>query len=255
MLAVYIDLVMILNFFVDFLLLLGTNRLSGFPPKPLRSCAAAAVGGVYGGACLLPGFAFLGGLLWRIIVLALIGFCSFGFELHALKRCSIFLLLSMALGGISVSLGENNFFLLILAGLAVVVLCKVSFGDGIGGREYLPLELSYQGNHVTLTALRDSGNTLMDPVTGESVFLISPAMAMKLTGLSEQQILDPLGTLLQRPIPGLRLIPYKAIGSDCGMLLALRFSDVRLDGRKCSATVAFAPAGLGEGQCFQALVT
>ena len=28
---VYLDLVIILNFLVDFLLLLGTNRLSGFP--------------------------------------------------------------------------------------------------------------------------------------------------------------------------------------------------------------------------------
>ena len=38
---VYLDLVVILNFLVDFLLLLGTNRLSGFPLAAGR-CAAAA---------------------------------------------------------------------------------------------------------------------------------------------------------------------------------------------------------------------
>ena len=39
---IYLDLVVILNFLVDFLLLLGTNRLSGFPASPLRAAAAAA---------------------------------------------------------------------------------------------------------------------------------------------------------------------------------------------------------------------
>ena len=41
---IYLDLVVILNFLVDFLLLLGTNRLSGFPASPLRAAAAAALG-------------------------------------------------------------------------------------------------------------------------------------------------------------------------------------------------------------------
>ena len=40
---IYLDLVVILNFLVDFLLLLGTNRLSGFPASPLRAAAAAAL--------------------------------------------------------------------------------------------------------------------------------------------------------------------------------------------------------------------
>ncbi len=56
----YLDVVAILNFLVDFLLILGTNRLTGFPPEYWRSAAAAGLGGVYGAACLLPGFSFLG---------------------------------------------------------------------------------------------------------------------------------------------------------------------------------------------------
>ena len=42
-LKIYLDLVVILNFLVDFLLLLGTNRLSGFPASPLRAAASAAL--------------------------------------------------------------------------------------------------------------------------------------------------------------------------------------------------------------------
>ena len=57
---VYVDGVMLLNFLVDYLLLLGTNRLSGHPSDSRRLLASAVLGAVYSGACLLPGFRFLG---------------------------------------------------------------------------------------------------------------------------------------------------------------------------------------------------
>ena len=44
--AVYLDLVMLLNFLVDYLLLLGTNRLSGSPMTPGRCALAAVLGSV-----------------------------------------------------------------------------------------------------------------------------------------------------------------------------------------------------------------
>ena len=61
--TVYLDLVVILNFGVDFLLLIGTNRLCGYPMKPGKAAFAAALGGLYAGCCVLPGFSFLGNTL------------------------------------------------------------------------------------------------------------------------------------------------------------------------------------------------
>lgn len=58
--TVYVDAVMGLNFLVDLLLLVGTNRLAGHPSEPKRIIPAAALGGLYGGMCLVPGFRFLG---------------------------------------------------------------------------------------------------------------------------------------------------------------------------------------------------
>ena len=64
--VIYLDLVMLLNFLVDFLLLLGTNRLSGFPAGGWRCALAALLGAVFSCGCLLPGMAFLGNLLWGL---------------------------------------------------------------------------------------------------------------------------------------------------------------------------------------------
>lgn len=250
---VYVDLVMILNFLVDFLLILGTNRLSGYPPAVKRGAAAAALGGIYGGVCMVPGFAFLGNTLWRLVSLALIAGIAFGWNRSALQRGAVFILLSMALGGIAVSFGKGEFLTLVLAAAGVWLLCRIAFGDTVGGREYVPITLTYGGNTASVTALRDSGNTLRDPITGEQVLILSGDIAQELTGLTDQQLRSPLETLAQRPIPGLRLIPYRAVGQTGGMLLALRFENVKIGPQSVRAIVAFAPEGLGRGEVYQAL--
>lgn len=250
---VYLDLVMILNFLVDFLLLLGTNRLSGFPLSAKRCALASGLGGLYSGACMLPGFRFLGGILWRTVSLGLIAVIAFGCDRSAVKRGGVFLLLSMALGGMAVSFGNGDFLTLILAAAGIWLLCRVAFGGSVGGREYVPITLTYGEKTASLIALRDSGNTLRDPITGEQVLVIAGEVAQRLTGLKPEQLRSPLETLALRPVPGLRLIPYRAVGQSGGMLLAMRFENVKVGPRTQSAIVAFAPEGLGRGEVYQAL--
>ncbi len=250
--VLYLDLVMVLNFLVDFLLLLGTNRLSGCPAEGKRCAAAAVLGSVYGGACLLPGFRFLGGLLWRWVFLGLMGTIAFGMNRSAVRRTGIFLLLSMALGGIAVSFGRGSWLSLLLSALGVWLLCRTVFPEGVGNQSYVPLELIHGDTRLSLTALRDTGNTLRDPMTGEQVLVLSAEAAHALTGLTREQLRQPLETLAHRPVPGLRLIPYRAVGSS-GFLLGLRFPDAKLGNRRQSVVAAFAPEGLGRGEGCQAL--
>lgn len=251
--VIYLDLVMLLNFLVDFLLLLGTNRLSGFPANPRRCAASALLGAVYSGGCLLPGMEFLGNFLWRSVSLALMGLLAFGWNPSALKRTGIFLLLTMAMGGAALCLGRGDFLSVMLCALLCLLLSAVSFGGQVGGREYVPLQLSLEGRTVNLIALKDTGNTLRDPVTGEPVLVISGDIAARLTGLTEEQLRHPLETLTAGPISGLRLIPYHSIGNGGSFLLAKRFSEVTIAGVRKSALVAFAGEGLGKGEVYQAL--
>lgn len=250
---VYLDLVVILNFLVDFLLLLGTNRLSGFPLAPKRCALAALLGGIYSGACMLPGFRFLSSVLWRIVSLSLMAVIAFGCNRSAMKRGGVFVLLSMAMGGIALSVGKGDFAALVLAAAVCWLLCRMAFGETVGGREYVPITLTYGDNSANIIALRDSGNTLRDPISGEQVLVIAGDVAQKLTGLTGEQLQSPLETLAQHPLPGLRLIPYRAVGQSGGMLLAMRFNNVKIGSRMQNAIVAFAPEGLGRGEVYQAL--
>lgn len=250
---VYLELVMLLNFLVDFLLILGTNKLSGFSPEPKRAAAGALLGAVYSGLCLMPGLRFLGALPWGMAVLGGMAVVAFGMNRTAVKRGGVFLLLSMALGGVALSFGRGHWGSVLLGAVGIWLLCHAAFGDSAGCREYIPLELAYGGNTLHLTALRDSGNSLRDPITGEQVLVLSAQAAGHLTGLTQEQLRRPLETLVCRPLPGLRLIPYRAVGTDSGFLLGLRFENVRIGKKRCSAVAAFAPDGLDREDGFQAL--
>jgi stage II sporulation protein GA (sporulation sigma-E factor processing peptidase) len=250
---IYLDIVVLLNFLVDLLLILGTNRMAGFPPDWKRSIGAALLGGAYGGVCLLPRFRFLAGSLWRTVSLGGMAVAAFGWNRSAWKRGAVFLILTMALGGIALSLGRSEFPALILGAGGLWLLCRTAFEGTLGGREYVPIQLSYGDRHASLTALRDTGNVLRDPVSGEQVLVIAGEVAGQLTGLTREQLRMPLETLASRPLPGLRLIPYRTVGQGSGMLLALRFRDVRIGSQVRSAVVAFAPEGLGGTEGYQAL--
>lgn len=251
--VVYLDVIMLLNFMVDFLLLLGTNSLSGHPLGWKRSALAACFGGVYGGVCLLPGFRFLGNTLWRIVSLLLMGWIAFGCSVSAARRCLLFVLLSMALGGMAAGFGERGFVELLLASAGICLLCYFGFRGKVGKATYLPIEISYGGKSMTLTALYDTGNTLLDPVTGKPVLVVGAEIAQQLLGLNRQQLLSPVTAVSSSLLPGLRLIPYRSVGQAGGLLLALRMQDVKIGRWKGSALVAFAPNALSTEGDYQAL--
>lgn len=251
--AVYIDLVMLLNFLVDLLLILGVNRFTGCPSRAGRAVLGSAIGGLYGGFCLLPGFRFLGNPFWRLVSLLIISTAAFGFNSSMVRRCALFVLLSMALGGIALGIGSGGFASVMCSAGLVVVLCAFSIRGKVSRREYVPVELQWQGKVHKLTALRDTGNELTDPVTGQRVLIAGADIAREMLGLSQQQLRQPIETLAQQPITGLRLIPYQTVDRLSGMLLALRMDQVLIDGMKESRLVAFAPVDIGKGEIYQAL--
>lgn len=250
--TVYLDLMVLLNFLVDGLLLMGANRLTGYPVGWRRCSLAALLGGAYAGVCLLPGFRFLGNLIWRTAALVAMAVIAYGWSFSALRRGTIFVLLSMALGGLAMGLGGGGFFTLVLAAAGVMILCTVGIRSPIGMAKYQPVELHWRGKSIQLTALVDTGNTLRDPITGGSVLVVGMDVGRRL-GISRELICDPVTMLTKEPFPGARLVPYRAVGKPGGMLLLLRFDEVRLNGQSISPMVAFSPEEIGRTEGYQAL--
>lgn len=235
---IYVDVLVLLNFLVDFLLLVGTNRLAGHPLGLKRALLAAALGGMYGGICVIPGLTFLGALWWRILSLVGMAGIAFGFRKRAIPRGILFVLLSMALGGVAVALGRGGFLSLILSAALIAGMCILGFRGKIG-KEYVDVEL----DGVRLTALRDTGNTLTDPITGQQVLVVSSQFGKQLLGLTQSMLSDPVSAM--GAVSGARLIPFSAVGRTGSLMLAKKYENVRIGTWKGSCLVAFAPNELG----------
>ena len=82
--------------------------------------------------------------------------------------------------------------------------------------------------------------------------VVDDAVAAQLLHLSAQQVAHPVETLAAVKLPGLRLIPYHAVGQRAGLLLGMRPEKVELNGKERECIIAFAPQKLGHGQ-YQAL--
>lgn len=247
---IYGDLVTILNFCVDFLLLLGAGWLTGLRVGLLRCTLASLLGAAYAFACLLPRFALLGSLPFRCGSLLAMAVICFGFGRGSVKRALTFVLLSFALGGAAALMHDADFSAPIVGAAAVWGVCRVGLGGRIGGRRFTTLELENDGRHITLTALQDTGNALRDNLTGGSVIIVDGKTSEKLLGVNREALRHPADTLLQCGIPRLRLIPYRTVGSPDGMLLAKKLR-VKVGKHWESRLVAFCPEQLGDD--FQAL--
>ena len=250
--GVYPLLVMGLNFFISLLLLAGTSRIAGFPVAWHRTALAAALGAAYAGGCLLPGFRFLGSGFWRCASLGLMSGIAFGISKSGLRRAVLFVLLSLAVGGAALWVDAGG-IRGVLAAVGVLLLCRFGFRGTPGSREYVPVELNWGGRREALLALRDTGNMLRDPVTGQSVLIVDATAAWRLLGLTRQQLMTPVETVAAGKFPGLRLIPYRTVGQTGGLLAALRMENVKIDQWQGSALVAFAPVGLDAENGYRAL--
>ena len=249
---IYADVVMGLNFVVDILLLMAADRLAGYPASVKRWALGASVGAAYSGACLMPGFYFLADEWWRMVFLALMALTAFGWNRSALRRGLVFILLSMALGGLALGFGGMEVNGLILAAVGLWALCRFGVG-AVGEQTYVPVTLRREGRELKVLALRDTGNTLRDPITGEPVLVAGADVAEELLGLTAQQLAHPVETLAKGAVPGLRLIPYHSVGQSAGLMLALRMKDTQVGKRRGDVMVAFAPEEVGRGEMYRML--
>ena len=249
-----IILVMGLTFLVDLLLLFGTNRLLSYPPGWWRVILAALVDSLFSGLCLVDRFRFLGRGMWRILVLAIMVSTAFGVGKNAARRGLIFLLLKFALHGFAGLMDDGGILPAILGAGGIAALCAKGLPAALGESQFVPVELKVNDRLWKMTAFRDTGNSLRDPLTGERVLVAGADIGQKLLGLTAGQLSDPADTLAAGLAPGMRLIPYRTVGQRGAMMLARRFKEVKIGSWQGSALVAFAPDCFGKNDGFQMLI-
>ena len=247
----YLIPLVLIGFLVQYSLLLAAAVLTRTEVRQHRLLLGALLGGGYAGVCLMNGSAFPTHYAWRGISLMCTVAAAYGVG-GIVRPGGMFILLTLCTDMMvrRRETGEAGIALQTALLILLMAYCRYS---GKRSREVVPVQICRNGNCIRVNALVDIGNTLRDPISGQQVLVLSAAAAGRLTGLRPEQIRDPLGTLTDQVIPGLRLIPYRAVGTSGAVMLGMQFEDVRIGGKSRRCIVAFAPEGLEEDGGIQAL--
>ena len=273
--VLYADVLFALNAIVDYLLLLCSARISGEPLCRRRFAVGAGIGGIYAVALFLPGMEWLYHPICRLSAAVLMVLIAFYQSSRLLRQSVIFFALSFALcGGVFAVTAISEKELYLTAGVYYTpVDFKILLVSAAGcylvlslifqrlyrhsGGELERVTLFFQGKRADLIALIDTGNTLTDPITGKGVLVVDGQYLEDLFIMTIADYLEPLEGVkrLNGIYPGrFRLVPYRAVGVDRGLLLAARLDEMRIGDRvERDVLAAASPTPVSDGGNYQAL--
>ncbi|MDR2356598.1 MAG: sigma-E processing peptidase SpoIIGA [Oscillospiraceae bacterium] len=275
--VVYADAVFLLNFIIDYILLLMTAKICGCGVPRARMGAAAALGGLYAAAAAAYPHGLLTAAPSVIAAGAAVAAAAFAGRPRGIRLTAVFFAVAAAFAGAVLALsllggGDGppvNFDfkpLLVIFIVCYAVLSILFRGAArAGGNSYASLIIKLAGRELRARALIDTGNALRDPITGgrvivlgagEAAALFPRAVARALADARERgavgmlEDLDKIGESAR-----FRLVPYSSVGVRGGMLPAFRPDEVFIDGvRERNALIALSPNGVSDNGVYSALV-
>ena len=275
MTVIYVDMLFLLNLIANYLLLLAAGRMSGAALYRWRIGLGAALGALYAVLIFVPGLDWLAFWPCKLTFGVLMTLISYGGERELLRVTVLFFGASAGLAGavlglellgnVSLTLNHGVFYsqidlrLLLLLFVACYFVLSLFFrrvGQRSGGG-LVKLEVTLDSGTAVLTALRDTGHSLTDPINNRPVVVVHGLCLKKLLP-DWADPSDPVQSVQRCHDLGLHqalLIPYRAGGVDCGMLLALRTQSVAVNGTSMGGLlVALSPTPVDDGGTYQALI-
>lgn len=244
--TIYIDVLLILNLYVNWLLLRSTARLTHTRLSGLRCIIAAAAGSLTSLTILLPVLNPVLTLIIKLLTAVIPIAAAFGFSCQRIFwRClAVFLCVSFAFAGLCIGLCTlSGTDLLIWSGsciylhfsLASLILCTALSYFLLRIFSYVRIKYFHSdetyeiiirvGVHsVIADGLADTGNSLTDCFTGKAVIVCGKECLSSIPDISEPYKLK-----------GYRLIPYATVSGNA-LMPVFRPDDVIIRSRSTGCT-------------------
>lgn len=254
--TVYADVLFLINFLINLIILKITCLFMKEKPLTSRLCISSAVGAVYAVFMFFPKLSFLYTfpikIALSVIMIKIIVPCK-----SFVKMCKyiiLFYMVSFTFAGVLLSLiylggFQSSTAPIIKSGILYfdISLSKLLWAWGICysvialgtavfkrnkslGIKRLKIYLS--GRNCEIDALCDTGNLLKDPFSNSPVIIAEKRRLIKLfpDGIPDIDSDDAKGLRL-------RLIPYSSLGKKDGMMLGFIPDEITVDGKKAQRSV------------------
>lgn len=256
---IYAEYLLLENLIINYIILYVTKRFTRTDTNKLRLILASGIGALYTLVIFYPKLMFMSKFLVKIsisVLMIIIAFNPAKFK-KFLKIFATFYVVSFVFAGASLALfyltnvriyvGKGIFYIkdfpikiLVIAITLSWILIKITWGYIQGkiskDNTYIPIVIKLNGKKVNIKALMDTGNSLKDPILNVPVIVVQFSAIKELLPIDIQGIfkrckennLDIISQVMSNSIDEVkfRLIPFKSLGKDNGMLLGFKPDNV-----------------------------
>ena len=256
--TIYIDIVLIENLLMNYIILFATGVILKIPIKHVRLILASFVGAIYTIIAYISGLKIYSDFFLKFILSVIIIYIAFNPNQlkKLLKYTLMFYLTSFVFGGAAFALIyivkpqeilENNglvlnsnslkviFISAIIAFIVVIIGFKIVKNKISAKDMYCDLKIKINDKNIETKAMIDTGNFLKEPITNTPVIVVEHTL---LYDCIPKEILNHMESILggdfseipdqvkEEYVSRLKVIPFSSLGKQNGMLLGIKAEKV-----------------------------
>lgn len=252
---IYIEYLLIENFIINFIILYVVARITRTKISKLRLFISSTIGAIYTLIVYYPSMDFMGKFLIKFSISILMVILAYnpGKLQQFIKQFSAFYLVSFIFAGAIMGIFyivNNNYYLIkfsfkdsrelykyLIIGIIVATILLFSifkyYKKRLNKENYLTsIAIGLKDKEVNFVALIDTGNSLKEPITQKPVIIAEYLAVEKILPDSIKnmysdhkeldlniiaKVMEEIGDDIK-----LRLIPFKSIGNDSGILIGFK---------------------------------
>lgn len=223
--CIYVDVLIILNWYINYFILLATAKITHTAFKYKRLILSALLGAFSSLLIILPTMNYITNVIIKFILSVVLILIAFGKRSIAdtLKMSLYFCVIGFIFAGMIMALKNTlnsniistnnsyiyvNFsivFLIVSTTICYITLCIIRhlLDKNTGSLGDWSLKISYRDKSITIKGLADTGNALTDTFSGKPVIVCSKEILKDLISIPNLEDINNL--------KGFRLIPFSTI--------------------------------------------
>ena len=252
--TMYIDIVIIENLIMNYIILYATGIIAKIKTKKLRLLISSAIGAIYVAIQYITNLKMYSNMIIKIILSILMVFIAFNPQSvkQMSKQLLLFYLTTFTFGGVATYLIyvikpqniiiKNGMFVgtyvlktiflgAILGTIIIVIAFKISKNKMTKKDMLCRTKIKLEGKEIILNTMLDTGNMLKEPISGDPVIVVERT---SLYELIPKEILNHSEEILggdfekipenikKRYISKFKMIPFSSLGKQNGMLLGIK---------------------------------
>lgn len=278
--VVYIDVLIILNLYINFFLIKATALVMRRDISAKRCVLAALIGALGALVMLLPELPLALTFLIKLVIGGITTFASFGRQPpRDFAVCALFfLVISFTFAGVMMALwtfvspfgmvwsNGTAYFNIPIAALAaftaaayfIVKLIRMFADKRLRCNKICKVNVKANGGEAELFGLADTGNEMCDIFSGRPVMICDFSKSLPIipqnviSYFNEREQLTPCGQILPNEreqtemIEGIKLIPCSTV-SGSALIPVFKAEQITIDGKEADALIGISKQPLGDG--------